>query len=172
MPVSDYTPSVDSVAALIPQRTRDENGNLCNTFMPASDGRTRPTEEQASAIILDAVQEAWPVFGDDIPDKPGDDERPDDEKMTLKNAAMTVVKYRAAALIELMYYSDQVGSGKSPYPFYQSSFESGLKSVGKAISEAGIGDAPGTSDDVAPVQWDFPVFPSQGPGMVGWGTNW
>lgn len=171
MPVADYTPTAAEVAALIPQRTRDDNGNLLDTFQPAADGRTRPTLEQANAIILDAVQEAWPIFGDDIPDKPGDENRPDDQKMTMKNAAKNVVKYRAAALIELMYYSDQVGSGKSPYQFYQDSFEKGLKSVGKAINEAGTGDVPGTSDDTPTVLSTFPLGTAPDGSMLGFGTR-
>ena len=157
MPVTDYTPTVAQVAALVRNRTRDANGNVLGTFQTAADGRTTPTSEQVTELIQDAVNEAYPVFGDDIPDNPGDTTRPGYDKDTIRKAATRNVAMRAAALVELTYFADQVGSGKSPYPQYQDSFEKGLPRLGKAITEAQQGDEVGTGDDAPGPAWEFPL---------------
>lgn len=144
-------PTVKEVASLIRARTRDANGKLIGTF--TDDGKTTPSAVQVEEEIDQAMKEAYPVFGEDIPDAPGSD--PD----ALRNAAKAVVAARAAALVERGYFQQEVTRGTSPYPQLQDDWEKGLKRVAKAISEAGTGDQPGASDDWATAIGEFPSTP-------------
>jgi hypothetical protein len=164
MPTSDYRPDVTQVASLVRDRTRDSNGRLVGTF--TNDGKTSPTADQVSDYINDAVAEAYPVFGEDILDAPGSD------RDALRTAATRVVAFRAAALVEINHFKQEVTRGTSTYQQYQDSFEKGLTRVGKAINEASKGDLPGTSDD-NPGPFDtFPVAADGSQGLIGWGTRW
>lgn len=157
MPISDYTPTVADVGALVRSRTRNDQGAEIGTF----DATTRPTNTQVDSLIQDALNEAYPVFGEDIPDAPGTD------PAALRKAATRIVALRAAALVELSYFPEQINMGRSAYAQYQNSFESGLTRVGKAIAEAGAGDEPGTSDDYLGSIAGFP----DNAGIVGWTTR-
>jgi hypothetical protein len=159
VPISDYTPSLDNVGALVRDRTFDSNGNEMGTFTPD----TRPTNTQADQIITDAVSTAYPMFGEDIPDAP-DPDNPD----ALRNAAKNSVAYLAAALVEISHFGEQVARGNSPYQQYMDLWESSSKVISKSID--GLGETPpgggGGSLDV------FGDFPADAGGMVGWGTIW
>lgn len=116
MPVSDYTPTVEEVAAFIRARTKTQGGKEAGTFNPAAnwtDGSgdgTRPTAEQVQTEIENALPKITGVVGADIPDAPGSD--PD----AYRNAAERVAALRTAALIELSYWPEQVNTGRSTYP--------------------------------------------------------
>lgn len=166
MPISAYTPALSDVVPLVRNRTRDANGNTLGTFTPAATGTTTPSQEDATAMIAAAVLEAYPIFGDDIPDNPGDTTRAGYDVDALRKAAKRAVAYRAAALIELTYYADQVSSSKSPYPMLMETHKDLIKSVGTAIQQAGTGDIPGTSDDVPVALYDN--LPNTN--IIGWGT--
>lgn len=159
MPTSDYTPSLDTVGALLRARTKDDQGREVGTFT----SNTRPTDIEVEALIGLAVSEAYPVFGENVPDDP----TPGGDPGALRTAAAQVVALRAAALVEQSYYPEQVARGASPYPMIQQSFNDGLKRVATAIAEVEAGDEPG--EDAAstmPVS-DFPVDTG---GMIGWGN--
>jgi hypothetical protein len=158
MPISDYTPQISDVGALIRSRTRNDQGAEIGTF----DATTRPTNTEASSLIQDAINEAYPVFGEDIPDAPGSD--PD----ALRKAAARIVALRAAALVEQSYFPEQISLGRSAYPQLQQSFNDGLKRLGTAISEVGAGDAPGTGDDYTSPIFDY----GSNDGMIGFRTRW
>lgn len=108
MPVSDYTPEVPAVAAFLRARTKTEGGEEAGTFNPAAywtdnSGRgTRPTAEQATEQIANAIGDISGIVGEDI------DER-------FHEPAKRVVALRAALLIELSYFPEQVATGRSPY---------------------------------------------------------
>lgn len=163
MPISDYTPAVDDIGALDRQRTLDANGNELGTF----NGTTRPTGTQVASLIQDAINEAYPAFGEDIPDAPGPD--PD----ALRNAAKSAVTYRAASLVELTHFGKEVARGDSPYEQFYQSWLAALKRVGDAVANLG-GDAPGTPGSSGEYNAPAPVydFPVDIGGMVGWETRW
>lgn len=160
MPVSEYTPSVAEVAAFVSDRTFDAGGDETGTFSAS----TVPTGDQVTTLIDEAVSEAYPSIGEDVPDAAG----PDPDR--LRKAAKAAVTYRAAALVELRFFGKDVARGNSPYPQLNESWETTLKRVVRVIENMPDGDTPGgeTSDN-ADVDFEFPE--NKG-GMVGWGTRW
>jgi hypothetical protein len=149
--MNDYRPTVDQVAALIPNRTRDANGNLLNTF--TDDGKTTPTSTQVGAKIDQAMNEAYPVFGDPgaFPDSPGSD--PD----ALRKAAAAVVAARAAIWVERGYFQHDIDS--NVLMGFQRDWETGLTRVGKGMSEITLGETVGRSDDQVTAIGEFPDDP-------------
>lgn len=163
MPTSDYTPTVADVGALVRARTRNDQGQELGTFDPT----TRPTDTEAASLIQDAVNEAYPVLGENIPDDPTPG--PGGDPNALRTAAKRIVALRAAALVELSYFPEQVGRGVSPYQQYMDSFEKGLSRLQTAIAEVEAGDVPGEDAGSTLPSYDFPVDAG---GMVGWGSVW
>lgn len=138
MPVSDYTPVLEAVAAHIPTRTRTEGGNEAGTFNPAAadeEDRTRPTAEQATAAITNALGTISGTIGIDIPEENFE-------------AAASVAALRAAMLIELRYWPEQVATGRSPYAqlkeLYDEQWKDLLSSMGIASDDGG-GAVPATA---------------------------
>jgi hypothetical protein len=148
---STIRPSVKQVANLVPARTRNANGKLLQTFK--NDGSTTPSADQVEELIDQAMREAYPVFGDNMPDSPGPD--PD----ALRKSAQAVIAARAAALVERNYFAEEVNRNVSPYPQLQDDWEQGLKRVGKAMSEASVGDSIGATDDAPQAIGEFPDTP-------------
>lgn len=148
---STIRPSVRKVAALIRARTRDPDGRLLGTF--TNDGKTSPTADQVEEEIDQAMREAYPVFGDDVPDSIGPD--PD----ALRKSAQATIAAKAAALVERGYFSEQVATGRSIYPQLIDDWEKGLKTVSKAISDLGVGDIVGASDDTPQAIGEWPTTP-------------
>lgn len=138
MPVSDYTPDVKAVAAFLRARTKTEGGAEAGTFTPAASwqdgsGRgTRPTEEGALEEIANALGDVSGIIGVDIADQ-------------FREPARRVSALRAALLIELSYFPEQVATGRSPYvqlkELYDEAWENLLTSMGIS-SDAGGGAVP------------------------------
>jgi hypothetical protein len=101
-----YTPTVEDVAHLIMSRTKDNLGNEVGTF----NANTRPTFQQASEIIQQAVSDVTTIIDDDIPEASFDD-------------AEQAIALRAAMLIERSYFAEQVNSNRSPYPLLRADYE-------------------------------------------------
>jgi hypothetical protein len=160
MPVSEYTPTVAEVGALVRARTVDAGGNETGTFS----NTTRPSEAEVLNLINDCVQECYSFFGQDIPDSLGE------EKNALRNSAKRCVSFGAAALVELSYFPEQVGTNRSPYKMYQERYEKGHKVIAKSISDIEAGDEPGKDDESQLALYDG--FPVDEGGMVGWNTVW
>jgi hypothetical protein len=165
VPTSDYTPGLAEVGALERDRTVDEFGNEVGTFTAA----TRPTDTEAMSIIQNAVEDAMTVFGEDIPDAPGDKTSVTYDPNALREAAKTAVAYHSAALIELSHFGEQVARGNSPYQEYEDQWENLRDRVIRAIESAG-GESP--AGDTTGSQNPQFVFPEDAGGMIGWGTNW
>lgn len=124
MPVSDYTPTVDAVAAYLRARTKTLGGQEAGTFAPAAsaeDEKTRPSFEQVTEAIGTSVGEIAGAFGSDIPDAPGSDIG------AYRSAAQSLAALGAALIVELSYFPEQIPTGRSPYiqlkDLYDSRFE-------------------------------------------------
>lgn len=98
MATSDYTPDLAQVGALITARTKDSNGNEPGTFT----AETRPTADQVTTLIGQALDRLAGRIGDTIPAK-------------LFGAATEVVALDVASRVELSYFPDQISAGRSPY---------------------------------------------------------
>lgn len=131
MPTSDYIPDVASVGALLRARTRDTNGAEVGTFTE----QTRPTGDQVLSIVRTATTDLASAVGPDL-------------EPQWHGAAQQLAVYRAAALIELSFYPEQVATGRSPYAQYLALYESSLAALRTAIEDAG-GDVPGDPGEEA-----------------------
>lgn len=113
MPVSDYTPDVAEVGAILRSRTITKARGEAGTFNPASveeAARTRPTAEQVETLIQESMDAITPIFGTDIPNGPN----PEDPHV-YRRGARRLAALGTALLIELGYFSEQVATGRSPY---------------------------------------------------------
>lgn len=135
MPVSEYTPTVASAASYLRARTKTRGGAEAGTFNPAAASeadKTRPTFEGATEQINVALEDISGVIGVDI-------------DAAYQPLATRVAALRAAMLIELSYFSEQINSGRSPYPqlkeLYDEQWENLLTALGIS-TDAGGGAVP------------------------------
>lgn len=98
MPSTDYTPTVAQVAAYLGTRTVDKFGNVVGTF----NSNTRPTDVQVTELIGAAVDQLELEIGSSIP-------------QDLQDTAGRVAAMVSAASVEASYFSDQIGTPRSPY---------------------------------------------------------
>jgi len=115
----NYVPSVSQVGSLLRSRTKDASGNVLGTFTAS----TSPTYDEAFEMIASAVGTLSLRIGDSIPDK-------------LTDEARRLAALRAAMLIELTFFPEQVSTGRSPYAEYKALWEEGYGD--------GTGKKPGT----------------------------
>lgn len=162
MPISEYTPELDDVGALVRDRTVDSGGNEVGTFTP----QTRPTDVEATKLIAQATQDAYAIFGEDIPDA-ADPDNPG----AIRDAAREAVGYHAAALIELSHFGEQVARGNSPYAEYERLWNEAAARIQAAIESQG-GQPPAPVDSSTGSMNVSYEFPEDAGGMVGWGTRW
>lgn len=118
-----WTPSVASVGALLRARTTGEGDTELGTFTTA----TRPTAAQVTELIMDAVGEVATQVG-----KLDQDCHTD----LMRAKASTMAKYKAAMLIELSYFPEQVGAKNSAYDQYERLYDKGMGGLVEAVSEA------------------------------------
>lgn len=118
VPTSDinYKPNVGRVARKNLSRTKDQYGNVRETF--TSD--TTPTDTQVINIIDDVSTEVADVIGDTVP-------------AALIDDASDVLALRTAMQVELNYFSDQVNTGRSIYPQLKEQYEKALAALTKQI---------------------------------------
>lgn len=153
MPVSDYTPTVAQVGALLRARTKDTGGNELGTFTSA----TRPTDTEVNLLIAQAAGTLSTKAGDDIP-------------AALFDEASQLAAIRAAMLVELSYFPEQIMTGRSTYPQLQELWiegfgsEDGKKkgSLIQAITSAESSGGQVLPEEPGMVQYTFP--PSSGIG--------
>lgn len=165
MPTSDYTPTVAEVAALLRARTRDSVGNEVGTF----NSSTSPTDTEATSIIASVVGSLSGALGADIPDAPDRDGGGDVD--ALRDSAKYLATLKAAMLIELSYFPEQIGTDRSPYNAYKEMYDTDLPGLLEGISEARGGGGDGPGDAVGSgSQLPSYSFPPDDGGMIGWGT--
>ena len=130
MPISEFIPLADDVGSILRTRTKDTNGNEIGTF----NGDTRPNGGQVARLILQGAGDlALAVGSPDLPEN-------------LWDSARTVAAYRAACLIELTYFPEQVALGRSPYTQLKELYDELLIAL-RLTYRAGSGDpSPGLND--------------------------
>jgi hypothetical protein len=151
-----WRPALPEVAALVRARLKNEFGNELETFSAA----TRPTADQAELYIDLAVRGIASRIGTT-------DDLCTDE---LNARASGLAALKAAMLIELTHYPEQVARGASPYKEYAALFKDGVKAFLEQVAEdcggGGGGDAVG--GDGAMPSFDF----SSSLPRVGTETRW
>lgn len=126
MPPIDTDP--DAVAALLRTRTMDENGVEGGVFTET----TRPTLEQVEHLVEEARRKVVGIIGTAEPCT-----------ADLTADAANVVHLRAAMLVELSYFPEQINTNRSPYEQLKDLYDTDVKSLAEAIAETcgtGIGE--------------------------------
>lgn len=186
-----WSPSIEDVADILRSRTKNTSGQELGTFT----ADTHPQGDQVVSLINKAINDVWLEIGD-IPD-PADVVDVTDKAIAtrLNAAAKNVVIIRAAMLVELSYFSDQINTGRSTYPqllaMYSGNSTPGsrgaLQSLVEAVEEFNTTGNAQAGDDILP---DF-AFPCNDPvtfnpnliqsdgfaqpafgRMIGFGTRW
>jgi hypothetical protein len=109
MPVTDYTPSVKEVAAMLVSRTfrsgtvSQQEGNLVGDF----DETTRPTKVQAQALIAQALNEVGPKINEP---PAGQEQLPG-----VYALAKLAVARRAAMLVLVSFFDEDLEQASSGY---------------------------------------------------------
>jgi hypothetical protein len=151
VPTSDYAPVVQDVGNILRARTKTRAGAEVGTF----NADTRPTDVEVEGLINRALGDVAMVIGSDTPAAVWDD-------------AKSVVALRAALLVELGYFPEQLNTGRSPYPQLKVLYDDDLKNLVAAVTKAG-GD-PGEAG--APMKPSY-AFPMTGdPFIIGRRTAW
>jgi hypothetical protein len=149
---------VIEVASFLRARTRDQFGNEVGTF----NANTRPTESQVVSLIRLAADHVTATVGTrELP-------------AGLMRMARTAVALRAAMLVELSYFPEQVQAGRSPYEQLRAMYDAELVRVERAARDASRGDLDvGIIDDARLPRYRVPdrsaasAFP-----MTTWETEW
>lgn len=142
-----YRPLVGDVGELIRARTRNENGNLLGTFTAT----TTPTYEQVDRVIDTAMRKLEAKFGPDM-------------AAELVGSASHVVALRAAMLVELSYFGDQIRTDRSPYAALEVLYKEALADWQLERKQLGIDGIPDTADDTSAAglpAYSFPVIGSE-----------
>lgn len=126
MALDDLKPTVEEVAAHIRARTRVPGGTEAGTF----NEQTRPTQEQAEAIIATSARTVANLIGTDAP---CNDELTDQSK--------GVVALRAAMAIEASYYPEQTATGRSNFAQLRDLYKEDLSGLQDAIRDTCGGTA-------------------------------
>lgn len=156
MPVSDYTPTVADVAAILRARTKTVGGEEAGTFNPEGapqQDRTRPTAEQVTSLINSTLGDVSASFGADIPDAPGDD------PALYRTSARKLAALAVALEVELSYFPEQVATGRSPYAQLKALYDDRSKRLlGVIFPGSGGGDGGGVAAQVPmPSAGGFPT---------------
>lgn len=93
----NWAPTLSQVASRIMARTRLENGDNAGTF----NAETIPTSEQVTQVINQAVSLMRPRLGE-VADR-------------MVDQAQSLAALRAAYMVELAYFPEQVETSISPY---------------------------------------------------------
>lgn len=148
MPISDWSPEVASIGAILRARTKDKTGNEIGTFTPD----TRPTDAQIVEQIDIANGKIVSVHSEELPE-------------FAWPSAKRAAALQSAMLVELSYYPEQVATGKSPYDELKALYEEEMANLTKRIEGEDLGDDEGG--------YGYPsyAFPEDVGGLVGWGTR-
>lgn len=125
----DYTPTLAQVGALLHIRTKAPNEEI-GTF----NNETRPTGDQVQVLIDNAVAKVHARFGDAIDDD-------------LAGSARELVALRAALMIELSYFGEQIQPDRGPYNALKELYDEAYADLIENTKLLGPDEEPGTDDD-------------------------
>lgn len=120
--VASYAPSVSDVAAVLPNRPVDGDGNTLDTFTDA----TTPTGDQVSVLIDQAVETVGVRLPATLQDRH-------------TNTARWLTTLYTAMLVELTYFGEQVPD-QSPYEQYKALFDDGINALVSGADYNAAGD--------------------------------
>ena len=145
-----YLPTLADIGAIMRARTKTVNGDEIGTFTD----ETRPTGEEVNRIILQAANDVTSTYDTDIP-------------VAAYRWATQAITYRAAKLIEISYFPEQIATGRSPYPEYNALFDEALGWLATAIGRETAEESGVEVLSPGMPYWTFPP-PDV---LVGWGTK-
>lgn len=128
----EYAPTVADVASYIPIRAVDANGNQLGTFTLD----TTPTQAQVETIIRGAAAKLATRVGDTV-------------AAALAISAREVVALRAALMVELTFFGDQIATARSPYNELKALYDESLKEFLEARLDLGADETAGSTDDLS-----------------------
>jgi hypothetical protein len=157
-PEAVYAPTVADIGRLLRARTKDSGGNETGTFGTS----TRPTGGDVEIFIAQAANKLSTIIGDVIPE-------------ALYEEAKETVAIRAAMMIELSYWPEQMNTERSTYLQLKALWDEAIGVPGKpgsllvavqqAMSDLTV-DAQGAG---APAGY---IITGSDPMLVGWRTRW
>lgn len=141
-------PSVDAVAALLRARTKDDSNNEVGTF---NDG-TRPTAAQVESLIDHATRTVLAAVPIGAP------------AAEYGDAVRALAAIRAAMLVELSYFPEQISGDNSAYAELKRLYDDGLGGFGGLLTGqdpaiAGIASIPIRSSVMTEAEWEDPEPP-------------
>jgi len=113
---ADYVPSVSELGTLMRARTKDNQGNELGTFTE----NTRPTGEQAAQVLREAADDVMSPIDTSIPPR-------------ANRYARAAILYRAAMIVEISYYPEQIGSNRSPFQEYKAMYDQSAVNLAIAV---------------------------------------
>lgn len=141
MPIAEFAPTPGVVGSILRTRTKDTNGNEIGTF----NENTRPSGIEVASLILQGAGDlALAVGTRDLPE-------------LLWDHARVVAAYRAACLIELTYFPEQVALGRSPYPQLKELYDEALAALRAAYAAAQANAEPITTLSAGEAAYAFPT---------------
>lgn len=119
---SPWTPSVQDVANILRARTINKNGGEVGTF----NATTRPTDTEVQGLIDQSNNDVMDAIGQ-ITEVP----------VNLVNNASSLITIGAAMMVEISYFPEQVGVGRSPYAQLAKQYSDKLTRLQNAIVSVG-----------------------------------
>lgn len=120
-PDFDWQPNVTGVGALLRARTKDSLGNELGTFTD----KTRPTADDTEVIIRLATRAVATRLGASKDRNLCSQE--------LKDQANGLTSLRAAMLVELSYFQEEVRTEQSPYDRYKALYDEDIAGLISAV---------------------------------------
>lgn len=111
-----FLPTIKQVGSLLHARTKNRFGVEVGTFT----ADTRPTHTEVEHIIWTALQNVNAALNGDVPDE-------------WIQEASEIVALKAAMLVELSFFAEQVSTGRSPYDRYKELYDQKIAALLGAI---------------------------------------
>lgn len=120
--MQQWAPSVQDVANILRARTVNANGLETGTFSAS----TRPSDSEVEGIIGNAYNDVLDAIGQTsvVP-------------ANLANSVTSLIAIGAAMMVEISYYPEQVGTGRSPYAALSKQYDDKLCRLQNAIVSVG-----------------------------------
>lgn len=146
------------LGSMLSVRTYDDFGNELGRFTMD----TRPNEYQARQIVNTAHSFVSLYIGYNLSDTSV-------FTSDVLELIQSVITLKAACLIELDFFPEQVRSEKSAYKEYNAMFDLQLAQLVKSLKDLQAGGEIGASDDSGFARY---AFPEDTGGLVGWQSQW